>query len=84
VFEGTKKWTILKTKAGYLAGLKLHSEYSESLFRENVKTLAYYLYVARGCHEGRAFEHWIEAEKQLKILLASEPESVEPPPHVAN
>jgi len=38
----------------------------ESLFTKNVRSLAHYLYVLRGCPEGRTLVHWIEAETQLR------------------
>jgi Zn ribbon nucleic-acid-binding protein len=31
--------------------------------------LAFYLFVCRGCKEGRALDNWLEAETQLKECL---------------
>ena len=42
----------------------------ESLFHQTIAQLAYYLYVLRGCKEGRDMNNWIEAETQLKSRVA--------------
>jgi hypothetical protein len=42
----------------------------ESLFHQAVTQLAHYIYVMRGCKEGRDLNNWIEAETQLKGCLA--------------
>jgi hypothetical protein len=49
--------------------VKINAEYSETLFSQNVKTLAEYLYVVRGCRPGRDLDNWIEAETRLKEYL---------------
>lgn len=41
----------------------------EPLFSQNIRTLAHYLYVLRGCQEGHALNNWIEAEKMLRECL---------------
>jgi hypothetical protein len=46
---------------------------AKAIFQENIKALAQYLYVLRGCPEGRALDHWIEAERQLKNCLFLDP-----------
>jgi DUF2934 family protein len=38
----------------------------ESPFYQNVQTLAQYLYVMRGCKEGKDLDNWLEAEAQLR------------------
>ena len=40
-----------------------------SLAHQNTKVLAYVLYVVDGCPKGRALEHWLTAERQLKENL---------------
>ena len=42
----------------------------ESLFHQTIAQLAYYLYVLRGCKEGRDMNNWIEEETQLKSRVA--------------
>jgi hypothetical protein len=37
-----------------------------ALFRRSVRELAYYLFVLRGCKQGRRLDDWIEAEKMLR------------------
>jgi hypothetical protein len=49
--------------------LKLRTEVLEAAFRANVRTLANYLYVLRGCKSGRDVKDWKEAEKQLEGYL---------------
>jgi len=41
----------------------------ESLDYRNIEVLAHYLYITQGRQEGRALDHWIEAEKQLSENL---------------
>lgn len=31
-----------------------------------IESLAYYIYLAEGCPEGRALEHWLEAEQLVE------------------
>ena len=45
---------------------------NQSLFYQTVEQLAHYLYVLRGCQEGRDLNDWIEAETELKNRLWSE------------
>jgi len=58
--------------------VNINADDSESLFHENIKTLAHYLFVARGCQEGRALNNWIEAEAQLKEFLICSPTPSDP------
>jgi hypothetical protein len=60
-------------------GLKLNSEYLKSVFRQNIRTLAHYLYVLRGCKKGRAVENWLEAENKLKRCLDSDKDEPKAP-----
>lgn len=34
---------------------------------DEITRCAYQIYLAEGCPEGRGFEHWLEAERQLTI-----------------
>ena len=42
----------------------------ESREHQMIESLAYYFYLADGCPEGRALQHWLEAEQ---LLQAEEP-----------
>jgi hypothetical protein len=39
---------------------------------ELIQEHAYRLYLSRGCQHGQALEHWLEAERQIKVSLHSE------------
>jgi hypothetical protein len=62
--------------------LKLNTVNLDELFRNNVRTLANYLYVLRGCRKGHDFENWTEAEKQLAEYLS--PDDMEPKSQAQN
>ena len=49
--------------------LKPRPEFLESELRQNVATLAHYLYVLRGCRDGRHLDDWLEAEQRLGSCL---------------
>jgi len=36
---------------------------------QNIEVLAYRIYLCQGSQQGRALDHWIEAEKQLRENL---------------
>lgn len=44
-----------------------------SLERQTIEELAYYIYVSEGRPEGRALRHWLEAEELFKIESILEP-----------
>jgi len=52
--------------------------------KEAIRELAYHIWVSEGRPSGRDLEHWHQAEKQLLISLAVDPELIEkttaPPP----
>ena len=41
-------------------------------FNINVSSLAQYLFVVRGCKEGRDVANWLEAESELKCRISEE------------
>ncbi len=47
-----------------------------SLEHQAIETLAYYIYVAEGRPEGRALQHWLEAEMQFESECRCEAESI--------
>jgi len=52
--------------------------------KEAIRELAYHIWVSEGCPAGRDLDHWHQAEKQLLISLAVDPELIakttSPPP----
>jgi hypothetical protein len=38
----------------------------ESNEHRMIESLAYYIYLADGCPEGRALQHWLEAEEMVQ------------------
>lgn len=40
--------------------------------REEIERKAYEIYEQRGCEDGHADEHWLEAERELNSRLANE------------
>jgi len=45
------------------------------LEHQTIEALAYYIYVAEGRPEGRALQHWLEAEEQFEAECQFEAES---------
>jgi len=49
----------------------------ESREHQLIESLAYYFYLADGCPEGKALQHWLEAEQLLETEQQCEVESFE-------
>jgi len=47
-----------------------------SLERSTIESLAYFIYLNEGRPEGRALNHWLEAEKQIEAECQFEAESL--------
>lgn len=46
---------------------------------EEIARCAYELWRQEGCPDGRATEHWLQAEKKLRAASAGQSESARPP-----
>ena len=43
-----------------------------SVSAEEIALSAYYKFLASGCNDGKTLEHWLEAEKELRLIHRSQ------------